>query len=480
MSANAEREPARNTGPKVLRVGIIQNGKIIEERLLRKPGPITVGSDPRATFHVPAAELPASFLMFEHKGGQYHLCFDEKMEGRISLGDAAHDLASLRKGGKATKVGANYQVAIHDRSRGKVVLGDTTVLFQFVVPPPVAKPELPVAMRNGILGSMDWNLVIALLLSTLLQGGSLSWVQSQDWPEPRDIKALPDRFVKILAPPVAEKELEKTDEKVELEKIDGEDSKEPTEKPKEEKAPPKVVNNTPKPADPDRAAADEANRKKALSKSVENKTILKQLGSVGDGGGSIVDALAGGADRRNLDDAFAGSTGVEKGSASGAERSGIHRVGASDATGSGRASGIGDLKGPKGAEEAKGAVDTGEKTEAEKVKSNISIRGSGETTSGSGKMDKTQLSAVFRAREGALRSCYERELKKNPSLGGKLTVKFTIGGAGRVTSASVTKHLDGSSAVGECVVSRIQTWKFPSPEGGDVTVSKSIVFSAGQ
>jgi TonB family protein len=95
-------------------------------------------------------------------------------------------------------------------------------------------------------------------------------------------------------------------------------------------------------------------------------------------------------------------------------------------------------------------------------------------------MDKTQLSAVFRAREGALRSCYERELKKNPSLGGKLTVKFTIGGAGRVTSASVTKHLDGSSAVGECVVSRIQTWKFPSPEGGDVTVSKSIVFSAGQ
>jgi TonB family protein len=94
-------------------------------------------------------------------------------------------------------------------------------------------------------------------------------------------------------------------------------------------------------------------------------------------------------------------------------------------------------------------------------------------------IDKAALSRVFRSRAGALRSCYERQLKKNPKIGGKLVVQFKIGAAGRVTSARVAKDTVGAPAVGQCVLSRIRSWKFPKPEGGSVSVSKAILFSPG-
>jgi TonB family protein len=468
MSANAAQDAGRTTGPKVLRIGIIQNGKIIEERLLRKRGAVTIGHHPKNTFHIPAADIPRSAPLFEVKGNDLQLIFDDKMEGRVSLGDGVHDLDSLRKGGKATKTAGGYCVTINERSRGKIVLGEVTVLFQFVAPPPLsARPQLPATMRAGWIRNLDWNLLIILAISALVQGGSVWWVQAQDWPEPRDIKGLPDRFVQVLAPPEIE-EPKKPEEDIELAKVEGEGDAKP-EEPKEE--PKKAADK--KPVDPDRQAAQEANRKKALSKTVENKTILKQLGAVTDGGGSLVDALAGGAGRRGLDEAFAGSTGVQTGSA-GAERSGIHRVGSSDATGEGSKANIGDLK-ARGAENIQ--VDTGDKAPATQVKARVNLR-STESVVGSGVVDKKALSAVFRARGSALQSCYERELKKNPSLSGKVVIRFTIGPAGRVTSASVLTHMPGSNAVGDCVASRVQGWKFPSPEGGSVTVSKSILFAA--
>lgn len=469
MSAKAGRTaPSRNTGPKILRVGIIQNGKIIEERLLRKQGPVTVGHHPKNSFHVPVADIPKSATLFEHKNNQYQLIFTEKMSGRVSLGDGVHDLDKLRASGKAQKRSDGWAVPLTERSRGKLVLGEVTLLFQFVTPPPPRqKPQLPATMRGGWVRNLDWTFLVIMGMSALIQGGSVFWVQAQDWPEPRDVQGLPDRFVQILQ--VKDDEPDKNDENLELEKLEGEGEAEP-----EKKEPEKVAKKEPKKVDPDKRAADEAVRKKALSKAVENKTILKKLGSISPDGGSLVDALSSGADRRSLDEAFAGSTGVESATA-GVERSGLRRAGSADATGVGGRADIGDLK-VKGAGDTK--VDTGTKSAAVAVKGRVSLKGR-ERVVGSGVIDKDALSRVFRSRGSALRSCYERELKKNPKIGGKLVIQFTIGAAGRVTSASVASDSVGAPAVGSCVVSRVKSWKFPKPEGGSVSVSKSILFAPG-
>ncbi len=463
----APRPAARSTGPKVLRVGIIQNGKIIEERLVRKPQAVTIGHNPKCTFHIPASDIPKMMTLFEPRGSEFELLFDEKMTGRVSLGEGVMDLKSLSKtGGKARKEGEYWRVKINEQSRGKVVFGDVTLLFQFVTPPPPRpRPQLPATMRGGWIRNLDWNLTLIILISAVVQGGGVWWVQVQDWPEPRDVSAMPDRFVQLLEPPA--KEIEKTDEKIELEELEGEsDEKSGEEKP--EKAAP-----APRKEDPDKRAAKEAERKKQLAERVENKTILKTIGAIAPNGGSLADALRSGAEKRSLDEAFAGSTGVEQGTADMA-RSGLRRAGSSNAKGAGETSGIGDLRGVKGANEA--TVDTGEKRAAVEVKGRVDIKGSSSVV-GDGVIDKNAVSAVFKSRAGALQSCFERELKKNPKLGGKLVVRFVIGAAGRVTSVAVSGSV-GSDAVNGCVGSRIQGWKFPNPEGGSVTVSKSIVFSS--
>src|SRR5579872_7353008 len=87
------------TGGKVLRVGIFQGGRSLEERLFRKPTNVTLGQSTKNTFVVPASvELPKSFTLFEHTGKGYALNFTDTMEGRLSLGDSVVDLGQLRKG----------------------------------------------------------------------------------------------------------------------------------------------------------------------------------------------------------------------------------------------------------------------------------------------------------------------------------------------------------------------------------------------
>src|SRR5690606_41188224 len=71
--------------PRVLRVGVLQGGRITDERHLKRPETVTVGRDPRATLVVPGDEAPASFPLFEHGGAGYRLVFTPEMEGRIQL-----------------------------------------------------------------------------------------------------------------------------------------------------------------------------------------------------------------------------------------------------------------------------------------------------------------------------------------------------------------------------------------------------------
>ncbi|MEL6178623.1 MAG: AgmX/PglI C-terminal domain-containing protein [Myxococcota bacterium] len=475
MATAAKGAAARKTGSKVLRVGIIQNGRPVEERLFRKRQPVSIGQTPKQTFCVPVADIPKSFTLFELKGNDYYLNFTPKMGGRISLGDGVHDMGSLRKSGKAKKSGDHHQVKLNDKSRGKVVLGEVTVLFQFVVPPPPKpKPQLPASMRGGFIRGIDWNFAIILMISAIVQGGAVFWVENTDWPEPRDVGAIPDRFVQVLVPEVKEEEKEEPEEEQQKdENAEGEPEK-VAEKPKPK---PKPKPRAAKVVDPDRKAAKLAERKRALAKTVENKTILRTIGTMGgEGAPSLVDSLTGGADRKSLENAFAGSTGVSTAS-SDVERSGLRRAASAKANGVGSKTGIGDL-GVKGAAKANAGVDTGGKREGPKVKAKVSLRGATAVV-GSGIVDRNAVSAVINRRRGALVSCYERELKKNPNLKGKITVRFTIGTAGRVTSSSVASSSLSSSAVGSCVASRIRGWRFPKPEGGSVSVSKSFVFAPG-
>ena len=126
------RAVARDTGPRVLRVGIVQAGRVIDERIVKQRTNVTVGASEDATFVVATAVVPPQFKLFELVGGEYCLNFVDGMSGRVALASGVTELAALKR--EANRAGGAYQVKLTADARGRIVLGETTVLFQFVAP----------------------------------------------------------------------------------------------------------------------------------------------------------------------------------------------------------------------------------------------------------------------------------------------------------------------------------------------------------
>lgn len=80
---------------------------------------------------------------------------------------------------------------------------------------------------------------------------------------------------------------------------------------------------------------------------------------------------------------------------------------------------------------------------------------------------------------GRFRLCYQNALRDNPSLQGRVTVKFIIDRTGSVQlAADGGSDLPAGKAV-ECVVRGFGNLSFPQPEGGVVTVVYPILFTPG-
>ena len=203
------RAMAVNTGPKVLRIGLVQRGRIVEERVIKQRTTVTVGQNEKNMFVIPGAagNLPPQFKLFELLGNDYYLNFLDGMNGRVALATGITDIAALR--GQAKKTGGGYQVKLTDEARGKIVVGDTTFLFQFVAPPPVQpRPQLPLAVKGGIANQIDWNLTIIAAFSFLLHFGFIGAMYS-DWfdsvvNDDVNVGNLVDMMKNIPTPPATE------------------------------------------------------------------------------------------------------------------------------------------------------------------------------------------------------------------------------------------------------------------------------------
>src|SRR5688572_29546571 len=125
-----------STGPRVLRIGIIQGGRVVEERIIKQRTSVTVGASEKNMFVIPGGDLPQNFRLFELIGSDYYLNFTPSMKGRLALSTGLSDLSDLRGQARTGSQGA-HQIQLTEDSRGKVVIGDTTFLFQFVAPPPI-------------------------------------------------------------------------------------------------------------------------------------------------------------------------------------------------------------------------------------------------------------------------------------------------------------------------------------------------------
>ena len=71
------------------------------------------------------------------------------------------------------------------------------------------------------------------------------------------------------------------------------------------------------------------------------------------------------------------------------------------------------------------------------------------------------LLAVIQKYQAGIQYCYGLELKRNPTLRGKLVVAITIAASGQVTDATIVSNTLGAPGLSSCALSQIRDWKFP-------------------
>lgn len=103
-------------------------------------------------------------------------------------------------------------------------------------------------------------------------------------------------------------------------------------------------------------------------------------------------------------------------------------------------------------------------------------RGRASIVGGSGTLSGDAVRQTVGRAIGGIKACYERGLRRDPTISGRLTMVFTIGGGGRVVDAQ-TSSSTLPVEIGDCVAGRIRSLRFPPPEGGDVTVSYPFLFA---
>jgi len=82
------------------------------------------------------------------------------------------------------------------------------------------------------------------------------------------------------------------------------------------------------------------------------------------------------------------------------------------------------------------------------------------------------------AAKGALaRGCYERALRQNPTLQGRMKVAVRVGPDGNVCRANVTSNELGDPGVAQCVAQIFRSAAFSAPRGGCIDAEVPLKFA---
>jgi len=525
------RNAPGTAGRLALRAALIWRDEVMDDLVLVRPRPITLGHTGRTTFTIPEIGLPPKFAVVRPGNRGYLLTLGERMRGTISLGGERKDVAELVQRDSA---GGFCAMPIGDRDWGVIDLdesGDYQLFFQFVPvdePPQLITRQVVIASLAGYLissaalfllwylhgvdpgeavfrgtvlsalamfgGIVGWMLIrqdgesqASLAFSVVLHAALLILSYQLDtgenpfvWPGPR---SLTGNYLVT---------------RIEIENVE----------PPEPKPAPTIGNPqqqmpaaaTPQPprntatkgsegtsggkGDTERARDPNARDVPAEAPKVQffedkNRKILD----------NIVD--------RNLATSLSKFTGIQGDTLT----RGSLGFGPGSGTGVGPGEGTGTRSGSKkGGPGGGGNVEGDFVTGPGKIDTGAMRPGGGpckgagcgtgpkpvqvafaDPSGDFGGLTAEEIDRVVKARAGVFRACYQKELNHTPGIGGKLVIHFKIGGDSVVVAGN-TATAAGSTlrndAVEQCVRSNVNRLKFPA-KGGIANVNYPFVFTQG-
>lgn len=414
---------------RALRVGVLLGGNLVEERVFRDPGPITIGQSLRCRLSVPVDGMPHAHVLFVRQGGQTLLHAAAGMTGRI-----------VHAGAPATDVHGAATIPVTRGARGKLTIGEATILFQELAAPPIApRPRLPASVRGTFADRVDRRLATIVGASIVVHVAIGAWA----WATDREVRG------PFEAAAVGEYH-HPTHETVDLAIAD------PIVAPPDAPAlpgaatPAAPARQTPAPIVP----GPRAQRPPAAVPTVDDALRLATIMTGGDetprGTPSDLRHRQPGSDLDDqIDDIRDGARRVEVGN-----RDVGFRERPREGIGTGPAR---QLDAP--AQLAPQAPRT-ETAPAGRITLRPTQRGPAGTTLTVDAL-LAKINAVYMR---GLQRCYKAGLAGDPSLAGKITVAFTVDARGKVVDGEARGL---ATEVDACVTGQLATWRFPVPKDAD-------------
>lgn len=452
---------ASGTKERVLFIGVVQDGKVVQERPMSAGQTVSVGSSQKATFVFEAGAVPEpAFELFRFVDGAYVLRFAEGMKGRVTSNGERISLDKVVKDSGDGK-GTIHSVPLTASDKGKIRLDGVTVLFKFVEPSTIAAPAPTVDkldFRPRLIEDDQDPIFLGFLALWFALGVVFSvWVITAEPPE-FTLEDIPDRFTKRVFVDIPD-----------LEPLD-----DPTEDPEgvieSDKAKAKAVEPEPVEAKPEPkddgggSEADQAQRvENAKDELRESSAMFSELqalqaqmiGTTGENarGSVLVENAVGNYEGLGDKLADAESAGGPIGDGS--------RLRGSDGVAGG--TGVRDIGGVSEGGDEGGGVGVGAAPKVEAPKGDVTT---GDLDFGGG--DVAAVQAVVRRYGGQIKYCYESQLKSNPSLAGEVKVGWFVEG-GKASDVYIISNSTGDSKLGDCIVGKIKRWKFTGEDEGEAS-----------
>ena len=441
-----------------LRVALLWNGSVIQERLFDEPHSVTVGENIKCTFTVPAgAGISRSFKLFHASSrGKYKLGLNQDMSGSLQLGGQRFEVADAIAAKGRVKGAAGSLVPLGAEDWGILHVGPLAIFFQFI--------EAERKVAAPFFASLDMNTIASSAFSGLMHVG-IVLLCLFFWTEDEEVKRRPVVFKAWDVDAIFELEEEEEEEEDEGEE--------------EDTTAKRAEGDEGKFGDPDidpmiESKVPERDGKMVSKIDPKNVGLVDMLSTNKLGGmGAIANILS--SDTSGLSDKMAVAM-----AGAGSEFVMGHGSGGMGFKGTG--SGGGGLGG-YGRIHGLGKIDTGGGTGMHGSLGRKRARRVGKIRVGAGRSTgfckRGDIARVVRRRANSIRACYEQRLQVNPNLKGKVTARWTIALSGRVSSAGIASSSLGDSAVTNCIMRVIRRMSFPKPEGGVCIVQWPFVFNAG-
>lgn len=461
MSAYTSQAPKR----RLLRVGRVHDGRIVEERHFGEGASITAGNKEGNDFVLQEATAPASCVLFAPEGDDVRLVIPEGWTGRVTLGGQVTVIHAEGLGGAAQSHGRS--ILLSQNSRGLLQLGATTFLFQFVVPPPPRNPpQLPAATRKSYLGGIDWMFASVCLLTYGCLFGFVVTLDATDWPVSDAITEIPFEYRFVFEPPasppaaaIVEPDSRATETSAAAAPKNQESHTERT---------PVAGTSTLRPTSvPGPRTVDSAR----IRDSARNMAESLLLTSLGNGAGALADVLSQAPLIGRSEEVLAQAQGV------GVARTATPRMREQNMEmGSGVSDAIVTLRRAGDGSERQ-AQREGEAREERVIRGQAQI-GTGASVAG-GYLDDEVVARMIRSRRGAFRRCYEQTLNSHgQDTAGRVAIQFTIQPAGNVSGVRVAENTTQAGGLGQCLTRVIGSLRWrQGPEDGPATFNYPFIFT---